>query len=383
MWTDAVVASRRTPSASAAPQRSGAHSPSAVKTDHGFIRTLLAGPRRTMADAFRAARESPHVTERLDHPSRGVMLARVTSGFGPAQGYFELLQLHDDVLLVVENLSHVPPRYELALGEGMLTVHMRLTGEFVASIGQADPVRFQGPHLGARFVPAGVENPIYWPAAPRARSVTMLCRPEFVTSQIVGGHAVVPRQLEQLLATVPPEISYCRPSVTAELLGAVSSLIDNPLSGTLRAVYAEAKTLELLSLIVSSFARLGDNSIELYSETDVRRFHKAREILATRFNPAPTISMIARELAMNETKLKSGFKALFGHTVFDYGHECRMQHALHLLRDKRMRISQVAEAVGYQHQGTFASAFKAHFGIRPKDVRRPPAPIAMTAATAK
>jgi AraC-like DNA-binding protein len=30
--------------------------------------------------------------------------------------------------------------------------------------------------------------------------------------------------------------------------------------------------------------------------------------------------------------------------------------------------------VGYQHQGTFASAFKAHFGIRPKDVRLPPEP---------
>ena len=55
-------------------------------------------------------------------------------------------------------------------------------------------------------------------------------------------------------------------------------------------------------------------------------------------------------------------------------HSCSMQHALHLLRDKRIRISKVAEAVGYQHQGTFASAFKAHFGIRPKDVRLPPEP---------
>ena len=51
-----------------------------------------------------------------------------------------------------------------------------------------------------------------------------------------------------------------------------------------------------------------------------------------------------------------------------------MQHALHLLRDRRLRIGFVAEAIGYTHQGTFASAFKAHFGVRPKDVRRPPDP---------
>jgi AraC-like DNA-binding protein len=57
-----------------------------------------------------------------------------------------------------------------------------------------------------------------------------------------------------------------------------------------------------------------------------------------------------------------------------------MQHALHLLRDKRIRISKVAAAVGYQHQGTFASAFKTHFGIRPKDVRHPPDPEVTRAA---
>jgi len=110
------------------------------------------------------------------------------------------------------------------------------------------------------------------------------------------------------------------------------------------------------------------------SESDIKRFARAREILSTRFNPPPTISSIARELGINETKLKSGFKALNGQTVFEFGQQCRMQHAMHLLREQRIRISLVSEAVGYHHQGTFASAFKAYFGIRPKDVRSPPPP---------
>jgi AraC-like DNA-binding protein len=162
--------------------------------------------------------------------------------------------------------------------------------------------------------------------------------------------------------------------VTAEIIQCAAALLNNPVSGLLRLPYAEAKVLELLTLCVAAFGRLEAASVQQFSEADVARFHKAREILATKFSPPPTIASLARELAINETKLKSGFKALFGHTVFEYGHECRMQHALHLLRDKRIRISKVAEAVGYQHQGTFASAFKAHFGIRPKDVRLPPEP---------
>jgi AraC-like DNA-binding protein len=132
--------------------------------------------------------------------------------------------------------------------------------------------------------------------------------------------------------------------------------------------------LELACLALPAFRRLEHTTVEQFTESDIRRFARAREILAMRFSPAPTISTLARELGINETKLKSGFKALYGQTVFEFGQKCRMEHAMHLLRDKRMRIGQVSDAVGYQHQGTFASAFKAFFGVRPKDVRSPPRP---------
>jgi AraC-like DNA-binding protein len=47
-----------------------------------------------------------------------------------------------------------------------------------------------------------------------------------------------------------------------------------------------------------------------------------------------------------------------------------MQHALVLLRDREMQVARVAVAVGYSHQTSFATAFRRHFGLRPKDVRR-------------
>ena len=142
--------------------------------------------------------------------------------------------------------------------------------------------------------------------------------------------------MQQLLTAAAPDFSYCRLTVTAEIIQCAAALLNNPVSGLLRLPYAEAKVLELLTLCVAAFGRLEAASVQQFSETDVARFHKAREILATKFSPPPTIASLARELAINETKLKSGFKALFGHTVFEYGHECRMQHALHLLRDKRI-----------------------------------------------
>ena len=73
---------------------------------------------------------------------------------------------------------------------------------------------------------------------------------------------------------------------------------------------------------------------------------------------------------MNETTLKHGFKSLFGETIFDFSVRCRMQRALTLLREQRMPVAEVGAAVGYRHQTSFATAFRRHFGMRPKDVRR-------------
>jgi AraC-like DNA-binding protein len=88
------------------------------------------------------------------------------------------------------------------------------------------------------------------------------------------------------------------------------------------------------------------------------------------FASAPTIRQVARAVGMNDTSLKRGFRAVFGETVFSFSVRCRMQQALTLLlREQRLSVARVAEAVGYSHQTSFATAFRRYFGISPKDAR--------------
>ena len=82
-----------------------------------------------------------------------------------------------------------------------------------------------------------------------------------------------------------------------------------------------------------------------------------------------TTSTLARRVGMSESKLKRAFKERFGTTVFEYGLECRMRHALELLRADSVSICQVAESVGYQHQTSFTAAFRDHFGFLPSEAR--------------
>lgn len=342
----------------------------------GFIRTLLAGRGGKLSQAFENAWTSPHTSRVEANEERGVTRFVVDRNLPSTSGRYELFSIRDQVRVVIEDLQNTGPRLEQAPGENLISFRIQLAGEFVAGLGGGDVFHFHGPHLGARFQPRGTALRLFFPPAPQARSVTLFCTPQFLLGNLVTERDTLPPQALQLLTAAAPEFSYCRLTVTAEIIGCTTALLDSQIPGLLRLPYAEAKILELLTLCVAAFGRLDEAAVQQFSSTDIGRFHRAREILSSKFSPPPTIASLARELGINETKLKSGFKALFGHTVFQYGHECRMQHALYLLRDKRMRISRVAQAVGYQHQGTFASAFKAHFGIRPKDIRLPPAPQA-------
>ena len=347
----------------------------------GFIRTLLAGQGGTLTQAFANAASSPHTSIVERNAARGLRRIRIDRNLPQASGYYELFEIGSGIRVVVEDLRDVGARLEMAQGEDLVSFHLRLAGEFLASLGSPQPVRFQGPHLGARFQPRGVGVRLYFPPVPAARSVTIFCEPDMVLHNLVAGRESLPENARRLFEASAPEFSYGRLPVSSEIITCAHSWFDSPLVGPLRLPYFEARTIELLMLCLNAFTRLEGSAIERFSEQDIRRFHQAHEILSRRFKPVPTITSLARELAINETKLKSGFKALFGHTVFDFGHDCRMQHALHLLRDERLRISQVATAIGYRHQGTFASAFKAHFGICPKDVKHPPAPMEASVPT--
>ena len=108
----------------------------------------------------------------------------------------------------------------------------------------------------------------------------------------------------------------------------------------------------------------------MFTEKELDMFARASEILSTDFTSNLTISGLARLLGTNSTKLKSGFKLLYGMTIFNYRNRYRMMRAMELLVEQTQPISAVAHAVGDEHQASFTSAFKAHFGFAPKSTRQ-------------
>lgn len=76
---------------------------------------------------------------------------------------------------------------------------------------------------------------------------------------------------------------------------------------------------------------------------------------------------LAHKCGLNDFKLKSGFKQLYGNTVFGYLGNLRMEVALRLLKEQKS-VRLVAEEIGYKNPQHFTAAFKKKYGVLPSQV---------------
>ncbi|MFB6275238.1 MAG: helix-turn-helix transcriptional regulator, partial [Halothece sp.] len=93
-------------------------------------------------------------------------------------------------------------------------------------------------------------------------------------------------------------------------------------------------------------------------------------ILEKALNQAPTLSQLARQVGLNERKLKEGFQQVFQTTPFEYLRDRRLEQAKHLLLDTNQSVQEVARAIGYRSRSQFANAFRQKFGVNPKAYQR-------------
>ncbi|MDY0263980.1 MAG: AraC family transcriptional regulator [Sulfurospirillum cavolei] len=86
-------------------------------------------------------------------------------------------------------------------------------------------------------------------------------------------------------------------------------------------------------------------------------------------NP-PSLKVLARQCALNEFKLKQGFKELFGTTVYGFVHAKRLEKAKELLEKQEISVQEAALHVGYQSLSHFSKAFKECYGIFPSELKK-------------
>ena len=136
-----------------------------------------------------------------------------------------------------------------------------------------------------------------------------------------------------------------------------------PYQGITRYFYLEAKVLELLALQFDLMAP--PTSTNHIPPKEVDRIYQAQAILDQNMSQPPSTAELARQVNLNERKLREGFRQVCDNTVFGYLTQQRMQTACKLLTQQRS-IAAVATAIGYDSSTAFSNAFRRQFGMSPK-----------------
>jgi AraC-like DNA-binding protein len=108
------------------------------------------------------------------------------------------------------------------------------------------------------------------------------------------------------------------------------------------------------------------------SKTDINRMMQVESALTRDiFEPAPTISQLAKMVSISESKLKKDFKLIYGLPVYEYFQKIRMQAAKDKLLSGEHSVKEVAMELGYSNLSNFTIAFKKEFGLLPSKLLSP------------
>jgi AraC-like DNA-binding protein len=157
--------------------------------------------------------------------------------------------------------------------------------------------------------------------------------------------------------------------VTTEMKRVINDICECKRTGELKRLHTESKILELLMLQLEQMQSGVEVEKYLIKQDDLKKIEHAREILDAGYSYPPTIIELSKQIALNEFKLKRGFKAYYGTTIYGYVTRLRMEEARRLILEEKRSVGQVATAVGFNHQSHLTDAFKRYFGILPSEIK--------------
>lgn len=282
-----------------------------------------------------------------------------------AQGYWRSIYLRPGLELEIgniqmhERLAIVYPEQELQ----WLEYHFHFSGEHedkYTSISGKQYI-FSGTGLEPKKTVINLTKQPYL-------EIIIFMQPDLLYSFAGDQDGQLASQLQQWIRQSHQRCYYQCKSATLAMQTVARQILQCPYRGVAKRLYLEAKALELIAMLVGQELEIQDRkpNPHLFKPDVVERIHYAREILLKRLQNPPSLIELARAVGLNDYLLKLGFRHCFGTTVFSYLHCYRLEQARQLLETRELKVSEIAELVGFRSHSYFAVAFRTKFGLSPK-----------------
>ncbi|HMQ46553.1 MAG TPA: AraC family transcriptional regulator [Saprospiraceae bacterium] len=167
-----------------------------------------------------------------------------------------------------------------------------------------------------------------------------------------------------------------------DVAGCMQDILNEQYEGLIQASFVESKVLELLSLQLHQYTEETDpvKSASTLRQCDLNAILAARDILLQDLDNAPIIVELSKKVGINQQKLKQGFKAVFGESIYKYLQKARLETAKILIEDGGLPVGDAASKVGYTNKSHFARQFKRQYGLLPSALTRKALPSKKTSS---
>lgn len=91
--------------------------------------------------------------------------------------------------------------------------------------------------------------------------------------------------------------------------------------------------------------------------------------LRDEYLPPPSVTDLAALCGLGRRHFMRAFKARIGLTAMEWVERSTFERATRMLEEQRIPIKEVSARLGYNHPGSFASAFSRRFGLSPREWR--------------
>ena len=135
----------------------------------------------------------------------------------------------------------------------------------------------------------------------------------------------------------------------------------------LKKIYLECKIIELLILQIDSLTN--NKSERAVAKSEIEKLYAAKEYIENNLDQSCKLIDIAYKFNTNEFSLNSGFKKLFGTTIYQHWLDSRLKRAAHLIEYEHLNINEAAYEIGYKNPQHFTAAFKRKFGKLPSALK--------------
>lgn len=201
----------------------------------------------------------------------------------------------------------------------------------------------------------------------RNQIVSVHFEPHLLKTLFAQSSEELPSELKPLIKKDDSRTCFESQKVLSEIQILVQQIFHCPYQGLTRKMYLQGKVFELMALQFEALKRenKSKNCKQKLKSEDIERIYHAKDILLTRWQNPPSLLELAREVGLNDYKLKIGFRHCFKTTVFGTLQDYRMERARQLLASGSVTVTGIARTVGYTNRSHFAAAFKRKYGVNP------------------